>query len=137
MAEGRAADTQVRGDGAAEQARQQDRAKNGGLRNRVEDGTDERKDSESASQARRISEMPQRFRDNIQRHQFYHAVEQQKHDHQGADDMSGPERLPGDRGGLNNRLHCIPSSLMKAVVALALATSSSATARSASSDGRT
>src|SRR5882724_11168278 len=91
VAEQRAADAQMGGDGAAEIAGQQDGAEHGSSREGIEDRRDEGQDAERARQARRDAELGRRLDDDIQRDQLDGAVEQQEDDDQAAQDAPGPD----------------------------------------------
>src|SRR5712671_1807185 len=112
VAEQRAADPQMRCHRAAEITGQEDRAKNGGRRDRVENGADQRHDSEAPRQsfARTVADPVHRFRDDGPRHQLDGAVEQHEYNNETAENAAHPERGFRDRSGLSNRRH---GSLLK------------------------
>ena len=63
---------------AAKIACQQDRAKNGGTRNHIDDSAGEFEDPDAESQALGISEVSESLHDRRRLHQFHDATEEQQ-----------------------------------------------------------
>src|SRR5262245_14255794 len=105
MGEEWVADAYVGGDCATEIARQQNRAKHSGARNRVQNGTGEQDNPEGKNDTLGIPQRGSSLYDLRRLYQFPHSIRKQGQCRQCADDASGQKTFLRNGSSLSTGLH--------------------------------